>query len=325
MAKAYASAIIEAPIEVVWPYLRNFNGLSDFHPAIARSEIEDGLDADVVGCVRSFHLVDGGHVRERLLMLDDARFTLSYNFETPAFPVENYVATVRMYPVTQGDATFCEWEAVFDETPADKGKYVEIISDDVFAAGWAALRKQIGKDKRSKPDGCAALEGLGTQQGLDLGRDHRACGRGLGPHARFRRHGRLASRHREDAHAWRRALRQGLGRAGFLFRPRPSQRGAAAPRRHRPLLLLPDQQERDALDELRLGCAALADHRDRRDLRGLDRRLGRFPARRSRADADYGERGLPEGLCDAERQILQADGGQSWQDGRDKQKEVTGT
>jgi hypothetical protein len=153
MAKAYASAIIEAPIEVVWPYLRNFNGLSDFHPAIARSEIEDGLDADVVGCVRSFHLVDGGHVRERLLMLDDARFTLSYNFETPAFPVENYVATVRMYPVTQGDATFCEWEAVFDETPADKGKYVEIISDDVFAAGWAALRKQIGKDKRSKPEG----------------------------------------------------------------------------------------------------------------------------------------------------------------------------
>jgi hypothetical protein len=86
-------------------------------------------------------------------MLDDARFTLSYNFETPAFPVENYVATVRMYPVTPGDATFCEWEALFDETLADKGKYVEIISNDVFAAGWAALRKQIRKDKRSKPEG----------------------------------------------------------------------------------------------------------------------------------------------------------------------------
>lgn len=153
MARAYASAIIEAPIEVVWPYMRNFNGLPDFNPAITRSEIEDGLDADVVGCVRSFYLGDGTHVRERLMMLDDARFTMSYNFETPAFPIENYIATVRMYPVTNGDATFCEWEAVFDEAPADKGKYVDIVGNGVFAAGWVALRDKIAKDKPAKPDG----------------------------------------------------------------------------------------------------------------------------------------------------------------------------
>ena len=27
MARAYASAVIQAPIEVVWPYMRDFNGL----------------------------------------------------------------------------------------------------------------------------------------------------------------------------------------------------------------------------------------------------------------------------------------------------------
>jgi hypothetical protein len=153
MALAYASAIIDAPIEAVWPYLRNFNGLPAFHPAILRSEIEDGLDADVVGCVRSFHLADGGHVRERLLMLDDARFALSYNFEKPAFPVENYRATVRLFPVTKGDRTFCEWEATFDEAPEDKGKYVDIVSNGVFAAGWAALKAQIARDAPAKPEG----------------------------------------------------------------------------------------------------------------------------------------------------------------------------
>jgi hypothetical protein len=153
MARAYASAIIEAPIEVVWPYMRDFNGLPRFHPAIVRSEIEGGLDADVVGCVRSFHLQDGTHIRERLLMLDDARFTFAYNFEKAAFPVKNYIATVRLYPVTRGDATFCEWEATFDEAPGDEGKYVDIVSNGVFAAGWAALRRQIARDKPKKPEG----------------------------------------------------------------------------------------------------------------------------------------------------------------------------
>ncbi len=153
MARAYASAVIEAPVEVVWSYMRDFNGLPRFHPAITRSEIEDGRDADAVGCVRSFHLTDGTHIRERLLMLDDARFTFAYNFEKPAFPVKNYIATVRLHPVTKGDATFCEWEAVFDEAPGDEGKYVDIVSNGVFAAGWAALRKQIRKDKAKKPVG----------------------------------------------------------------------------------------------------------------------------------------------------------------------------
>lgn len=153
MARAYASAIIEAPVEVVWSYMRDFNGLPRFHPTIVRSEIEDGLDADVVGCVRSFHLQDGTHVRERLQMLDDARFTFSYTFEKPAFPVGNYLSTVRLYPVTRDDRTFCEWEATFDEAPGDEGKYVDIVSNGVFAAGWTALRDRIVKDRPAKPEG----------------------------------------------------------------------------------------------------------------------------------------------------------------------------
>ena len=54
MAKAYASAVIDAPVETVWSFVRDFNGLPNWHPAIVRSEIEDGRDADSVGCIRSF-------------------------------------------------------------------------------------------------------------------------------------------------------------------------------------------------------------------------------------------------------------------------------
>ncbi|WP_414898037.1 SRPBCC family protein [Rhodovulum sp. YEN HP10] len=145
MARAYASAVIPAPIEKVWDILRDFNGLPSWHPAIERSEIEDGLRADTVGAVRSFHLAGGGgHVREKLLSLDDSAFTLSYSFVKPAFPVENYIARIALFPVSETGETFALWEAEFDEAPEDRGKYGPVISEGVFAAGWAALKRQLG-------------------------------------------------------------------------------------------------------------------------------------------------------------------------------------
>jgi uncharacterized protein YndB with AHSA1/START domain len=151
MARAYASIILKAPVETVWSMVRNFNGLPGWAPAVARSKIEDGLDADVVGCVRSFHLHDGGHIRERLLALDDAHYSFTYNFEKPAFPVKNYLATLRLYPVTATDQTFAEWTATFDEVPGDEGKYERIVSKDVFASNFKNLSAIIAKTNPQKP------------------------------------------------------------------------------------------------------------------------------------------------------------------------------
>jgi uncharacterized protein YndB with AHSA1/START domain len=149
MCRAYASAIIKAPIQTVWSLVRDFNGLPQWAPAIARSKIEGGLDADVVGCVRAFHTHEGGLIRERLLALDDSRYFMTYNFETPAFPVKDYIATLRLHPVTHGDTTFAEWEATFGEAPGDEGKYEKIISHDVFAANFKNLARLIKNHPRS--------------------------------------------------------------------------------------------------------------------------------------------------------------------------------
>jgi uncharacterized protein YndB with AHSA1/START domain len=152
MARAYASIILNAPVETVWSLVRDFNGLPSWAPAIAKSKIEGGIDADVVGCVRSFYTHDGGHIRERLLELDDANRFMTYNFEKPAFPVKHYIATLRLYPVTHGDMTFAEWGATFDEAPGDEGKYEKLISKEVFASNFANLAKIIAKTKTAKPD-----------------------------------------------------------------------------------------------------------------------------------------------------------------------------
>ncbi len=158
MARAHASVVVDAPVEAVWGIVRNFNGLPDWNPGVTDSVIEDGLAADVVGCVRSFHLADGAHVRERLLMLDDSRYRFAYNFETPAFPVANYRAEMEMIPVTQTGGTFVQWSATFDEAPEDAGKYVEIVSRDVFGGGLAALKAKA--DVAEAPEGAMRWQGL---------------------------------------------------------------------------------------------------------------------------------------------------------------------
>jgi uncharacterized protein YndB with AHSA1/START domain len=143
MGRAYATAIIEAPVEAVWATIRDFSALSAWHPAVSQSAIEGGGDPDVVGCIRTLTLEGGATARERLLMLDDSRYTFSYNFETPAFPIENYVATVELVPVTNGDHTLAIWTGTFEERPEDRGVYEALISTDVFAVGWAALAEQL--------------------------------------------------------------------------------------------------------------------------------------------------------------------------------------
>lgn len=158
MARAYASTIIDAPVEAVWDAVRDFNALPAWVPAVERSEIEDGLPSDAVGCVRNFRMRDGGQVRERLLALDDSRYRFAYNFETPAFPVTEYLAEFELIPVTNGDRTFAQWSAGFDEKPEDKGKYVEIVSAQVFAAGLKGLSGQVAG--RPAPAGAARWQGL---------------------------------------------------------------------------------------------------------------------------------------------------------------------
>lgn len=143
MARAFASRIITAPVGAVWNVVRDFNGLPKWHPAIRDSEIEGGAPADQVGAIRAFHLQDGALVRERLLSLDDSRYSFSYNFETPAFPVSNYRAGIDLIPVTKTGGTYVQWWAEFDEAPEDQGKYVDIISAAVFSAGLEALAEFV--------------------------------------------------------------------------------------------------------------------------------------------------------------------------------------
>ena len=104
MAKVYTSSVVNAPAAKVWARVRDFNGLPGWHPAIGESRIENGEPADKVGCIRDFRLRNGDRIREQLLGLSDYDMFCTYSILESPMGVENYVATLRLTPVTDGRA-----------------------------------------------------------------------------------------------------------------------------------------------------------------------------------------------------------------------------
>ena len=144
MARVYTSSVINASAARVWARVRDFNGLPQWTPFVAESRIEQGQPADRVGCVRNFRLRDGGVIRERLLALSDYDYQCTYSILESPMGVENYVATLKLTPVTDGTRTFIEWWADFDCAPERERALVEQIGQGVFQGGFDALKRAFG-------------------------------------------------------------------------------------------------------------------------------------------------------------------------------------
>jgi uncharacterized protein YndB with AHSA1/START domain len=143
MIQVYASTVIDAPPARVWSVIRDFNALPQWHPMIAESRIEGNAASDKVGCIRSFRTKDGGAIREQLLTLSDYDFECAYSILESPMGVENYVARLKLTPVTDGDRTFAEWSAEFDCAPDRERDLAELIGNQVFQGGLAALKAQV--------------------------------------------------------------------------------------------------------------------------------------------------------------------------------------
>jgi polyketide cyclase/dehydrase/lipid transport protein len=143
VAKSYASAVIEAPVEQVWQVVRDFNGLPSWHPGIEASEIEDGGRADAVGCVRHLTLADGSAVRERLMSLDDVDRSYTYEFVTSPFPVRSYRSTIRVAPITDTGHSFVEWFGLFDVDAVEEEKMRQTFGQGVYRTGLNGLGQHL--------------------------------------------------------------------------------------------------------------------------------------------------------------------------------------
>src|SRR5262245_34219962 len=145
MIRVVRSTVIDAPVERVWAVLRDFNSHTAWHPAVADSEIERGEPPDQVGCVRNFRLADGHHIREQLLALSDRDHLSTYCILEASLPMQRYVATVQLKPVTDGDRTFWHWQSTFDVPRGREREFAELVGAGVDERGFAGLRAYLGR------------------------------------------------------------------------------------------------------------------------------------------------------------------------------------
>jgi len=142
MVKVYVSSVIDAPVERVWSHIRDFNGLPKWVPAVADSCIEGGVAAGKIGCIRNFNLNDGGNLREPL---SDCDYSVTYNILVSPMGVQNYVATLKLTPVTDGGRTFAQWTAEFDCEAGRERELADDIGNGVFQAAFDNLKRQLGR------------------------------------------------------------------------------------------------------------------------------------------------------------------------------------
>ncbi len=143
MARVYTSSVIDAPSAEVWSRVRDFNALPRWHPAIRESRIEDGEPSDKVGCIRDFRLQNGDRIREQLLGLSDYDLFCTYSILESPMALTDYIATLRLTPITDGDRTFAEWSAEFECGTDVEEELVSNIGSNVFQGGFDALKRHF--------------------------------------------------------------------------------------------------------------------------------------------------------------------------------------
>ncbi|TPL75966.1 zinc-binding dehydrogenase [Mesorhizobium sp. B2-3-15] len=160
MVKVCQSTIINAPVEDVWSVLRDFNGHERWHPAISFSEIESGDPADAIGAVRHFRLTDGSELREQLLALSDKDRRLSYCLLEAPLPLMGYVASIRLKPVTDGNAAFWEWSSEFHPPAHRRDELVNLVTEGIYLAGFEAVRRLLSGRAVAEPASAGSQQPL---------------------------------------------------------------------------------------------------------------------------------------------------------------------
>ena len=137
---------INAPANVVWAKVYDFDDLGQWHPAVAKTEIVQGKN-NVKGAVRVLTLQDGGTIKEKLRSYTAKGMTFEYEILEGVLPVSSYVSSVTVKSGKRGVTTVV-WKGRFKRkdtsaNPAagqDDKTAVKIITT-VYKAGLDNLKK----------------------------------------------------------------------------------------------------------------------------------------------------------------------------------------
>jgi uncharacterized protein YndB with AHSA1/START domain len=144
--KVVEQVTIDAPPAAVWARIHDFNGLKDWHPAIAESPADKGNEE---GSVRLLKIKGGGEMTETLEAYDEAKMKYSYRAKDGgALPVTNYTSTLSVRG--EGSQSVVEWRGAFyrgypnNDPPPDQNDEAAVRAiTGVYQGGLANLKKLV--------------------------------------------------------------------------------------------------------------------------------------------------------------------------------------
>ena len=112
------------------------------HQRSAWARLADA-DEHEIRLTRDIEHSGNAQLREQLLALSDLEQTFSYCLLDTPIPMFNYVAHVRLLPVTDGDRTFWQWESRFTTRPEDREGITQMVAEQIYQAGFEAVRHHL--------------------------------------------------------------------------------------------------------------------------------------------------------------------------------------
>jgi hypothetical protein len=138
MAKVDEMQALAASADEVWRLIGGYDALSEWHPAVERSVLEDS------GRMRRLSLRGGGLLLERLQTFSERERHYAYTIEAGPLPVAGYRSTLSVRersPSSRG----CEvcWSGEFTPSGASEADAVSVIRG-IYRAGLDTLAKRFG-------------------------------------------------------------------------------------------------------------------------------------------------------------------------------------
>ena len=138
MARVEELQGLAASAAEVWRLIGGYDALSEWHPAVRRSVLEDH------GRLRRLSLVNGASLLERLHAFSERERSYAYAIEEGPLPVANYRSTlsVREHAGQRG----CEvcWSGEFAPSGAAEAEAVSVIRG-IYRAGLDTLAERFGR------------------------------------------------------------------------------------------------------------------------------------------------------------------------------------
>ena len=138
MGKCQIEGEIAASPAAVWEVVRDFGGVKRWSPSVASCELE-GSGLGAVRTIKMGEMI----IRERLEKLDEGARTLSYSILEAPFPVQDYLATMKVVESAPG-RTKLEWGSSFQASGGLDENQLRDIFVGVYEQGIEGIRRAVG-------------------------------------------------------------------------------------------------------------------------------------------------------------------------------------